>query len=100
MNTFKFFISIAILIAFLSCNKISHKVEQKVNEKIDKTIDENLKKIDSTVYKVDMNNDSIKRYIDSILMLGIGDTAEINNKLEKDLKNINKELLKQNGIKK
>jgi|WetSurMetagenome_2_1015567.scaffolds.fasta_scaffold48545_2 hypothetical protein len=103
MKTFKFIFSILILFGILSCNKISEKVEKKVNEKIDKTIDENLKKIDSTVYKVDMNNDSIKRYIDSILMKGLIDSADMNKQekeLQKDLENINKELLKQNGIKK
>jgi hypothetical protein len=59
MKTFKFFIAVAVLLGVLSCSKISEKVEQKVNEKIDKTIDENLKKIDSTLNKSDI--DSLKK---------------------------------------
>jgi hypothetical protein len=64
MNTFKFFISIVILLGILSCSKVSEKVEQKVNEKIDKTIDENLKKIDSTLNKADL--DSLKKMMKNL----------------------------------
>ena len=64
MRTFKFLVSIVILLGILSCSKISEKVEQKVNEKIDKTIDENLKKIDSTLTKSDI--DSLKRIMKSL----------------------------------
>jgi hypothetical protein len=64
MNSFKFFISLAILFGILSCSKVSEKVEQKVNEKIDKTIDDNLKKIDSTLNKADL--DSLKRMMKSL----------------------------------
>ena len=64
MNIFKFLISIILLIGILSCNKISERVEQKVNEKIDQTIDENLKKIDSSLNK--SNLDSLKEKIQSL----------------------------------
>lgn len=64
MNTLKFFISLVILSGILSCNKISEKVEQKVNEKIDRTIDENLKKIDSSLNKADL--DSLKKMMKSV----------------------------------
>ena len=64
MKSLKFIISLAVLFGILSCSKISEKVEQKVNEKIDKTIDENLKKIDSTLSKSDI--DSLKKLMKNL----------------------------------
>ena len=78
MRTFKFLFSIAILLGILSCSKISEKVEQKVNEKIDKTIDENLKKIDSTLTKSDI--DSLKRLMKNLDSTYYKDNEKSNKK--------------------
>jgi regulatory protein YycI of two-component signal transduction system YycFG len=80
MYKIKFLIAIIILGIILSCSKISEKIEKKVDEKIDKTIEENMKQIDSSLHKSDI--DSLKKLLKQ-LDTTFGDDKQNNAKRKK-----------------
>jgi hypothetical protein len=64
-NIIKLFTALLVFAAILSCSRISEKVQEKVNQKIDETIDNTMKKMDSSLNKI--NLDSLKKQIDTIV---------------------------------